>query len=203
MNSNEFKRIRLTLTTIDDKEITLVFTGFGMELPNVPPAPRQHVQSNLEKVLGKRTAPPPASFSIDGVDAMRGNRNPQADQPPSNNNAAPLVDATAKPNPNCDCGAPCVERTVTKETINKGRRFYCCSGLKAPGCKRIIFIDDVLPHVAVTPTEPVKPLPLAPVHPTLADVNRNATMEAKREYARQLLEEAYADEDEFNRINNY
>jgi hypothetical protein len=196
MNSNEFKRIRLTLTTIDDKEITLVFTGFGMELPNAPPAPRQHVQSNLEKILGKRTAPAPSSFINDITSARN-------DQPPSNNNAAPLVDATAKPNPNCDCGAPCVERTVTKETINKGRRFYCCSGLKAPGCKRIIFIDDVLPHVAVTPTEPVKPLPLAPVHPTLADVNRNATMEAKREYARQLLEEAYADEDEFNRINNY
>ncbi|KAI0373951.1 prokaryotic type I DNA topoisomerase [Pilatotrama ljubarskyi] len=45
--------------------------------------------------------------------------------------SAPALSASAAPQ--CDCGVPAVERTVTKETVNKGRKFWTCGEPNACG----------------------------------------------------------------------
>jgi DNA topoisomerase-3 len=38
------------------------------------------------------------------------------------------------PTPFCLCAKPSVERTVTKESSNKGRSFYVCAAGRDNGC---------------------------------------------------------------------
>lgn len=43
--------------------------------------------------------------------------------------------------PSCKCGLPATERTVSRETVNKGRRFYCCGG--ESNCNFFRWVDTV------------------------------------------------------------
>ncbi|KAM5534558.1 hypothetical protein V8D89_011762 [Ganoderma adspersum] len=47
-----------------------------------------------------------------------------APRPPVSRNAPPSTAGGAEPQ--CDCGIPAAERTVTKESVNKGRKFWTC-----------------------------------------------------------------------------
>ncbi|RUS13119.1 GRF zinc finger-domain-containing protein [Endogone sp. FLAS-F59071] len=54
-------------------------------------------------------------------------------------NSGISVDVTA---PSCNCGRPAVQRTVMKDTQNKGRKFYGCASFRDGGCDFLQWEDE-------------------------------------------------------------
>ncbi|KAI1795621.1 DNA topoisomerase [Ganoderma leucocontextum] len=78
-------------------------------------------------------AAPPAALAGDDSDDYWSDSPPPppaaapraaAPRPPVSRNAPPSNTGGAEPQ--CDCGIPAAERTVTKESVNKGRKFWTC-----------------------------------------------------------------------------
>jgi hypothetical protein len=63
----------------------------------------------------------------------------------------------------CDCALPAALRTVRKETVNKGRRFFGCSQLP-PACRFFCWAETLaVPATATTTPAPSPSQPLIPV----------------------------------------
>jgi len=57
----------------------------------------------------------------------------------------PSVSASNSDHPNCDCNTPALERTVQKEGVNKGRKFWKCGGGPEKDCDFFTWADGNLP----------------------------------------------------------
>ena len=62
--------------------------------------------------------------------------------------------------PECQCGQPAAERTVVKESANKGRRFFVCAKGKTDGCDFFAWSDAAAP---AAPASAARKRPLSAV----------------------------------------
>ncbi|KAH9892651.1 prokaryotic type I DNA topoisomerase [Cubamyces lactineus] len=83
--------------------------------PPAAPAPAAHAPNDdeLQYWSDDATAAAPAAAS--------------APRPPPSATARRVPSSAASAIPQCDCGVPAAERTVTKDNENKGRKFWTCS----------------------------------------------------------------------------